>query len=269
MMYFEADPRSNVSVGGFGSCNTCCPESATGIPGEVNRWRIGYGDWLCGIHSGRGLFRADFSFLKITPNPVAPFPSVLPPTNVDYQFQIEANTSFSGTVSTSAVSPQSTPMTFALDPVNPPKTGIVAMNSDGTFIYIPQAGFIGVDTFTYVTSDGINTPVKNTVTFGVDVVVATPFSTPLPAGVINPSAPESSAQVYETPLPPNEGLIYVDPRIVKMRGFHLDFGVTVSPECLVGQVYRMTVASQAMDCDKAIYRHISSYDILISSCGLP
>lgn len=269
MLYFEASPRDN--FGGLrsrNSCNTCCTEYVEAIPGETNKVIISYADWLSSVR-GRGLFGVDFSFLKLTPNPPAPFPSVLPPTNTDYQFQIEANTSFANNVNANAVSPQSTSLTFALDPVNPPQTGTVAMNPDGTFIYMPQAGFTGIDWFAFTTSDGVNLPIKNIVTFGIDTVITVHFQTPLPPGVINPSAPEASAQVYETPLPPSQGLIFVPPQMVKIFGFNLEFALTVSPECLIGQVYRLTVAVEALECDKQVFRHISSYDIRISNCGLP
>lgn len=267
MIFFEADARDNYPAAR--NCQSCCTEVATSIPGESNGWVISYANWMCGIAGGRGLFDAVFSFEKITPDPAPPFPSVLPPTNTDYQFQIEANTSFSGTVSTNAVSPQSTPLTFSLDPINPPSHGGLAMNSNGTFIYVPNAGYTGLDTFGFQTTDGINTPVENIVIFGVDTVIVSHFSGSLPPGVINPSAPEDTAQVYATPVPPNQGLIFVDPTTVKMRGSHLEFPLQCSPETLLNQIYRLTIAVRAMDCNKLVYRHISSYDIRISSCGLP
>lgn len=269
MLYFEANPRDNFNGRVARTCNTCCAEFVEAIPGETNKVVISYGDWLNGIRASRGLFDAVFSWVKLTPDPAAPFPSMLPPTNTDYQFQIEANMSFSNTVSTNASSPQSSPLTFMLDPVNPPTTGTVAMNSNGSFIYMPQAGFTGVDQFGFFTTDGVNAPVENIVQVGVDVVIASHFEGSLPPGVINPNAPEASAQVYETPLPPSQGLIFVPPNMVKLMGFSLEFALTVSPECLVGQVYRLTVAVQALECDRQTFRHISSYDIRISSCGLP
>lgn len=266
--YFEADARDGYSKNTGNACNTCCEEYAESVPGETNQWRINYSDWLAGIR-GRGLFAANFSFEKLTPDPVAPFPSTLPPTNIDYNFQIEQNTSYSGTVSTSAHSPQSTPLTFAVDPVNPPSHGVVAMNSNGTFIYMPNSGYTGIDTFGYVTLDGINLPVENVVTLGVDVLVASPFEGSLPPGVVDASSPENTQQVYETNLPPGQGLIFVPPASIRMRGFALTFALECSPETLINQIYRMTIAVSALECNRQTFRHISSYDIRISSCGLP
>lgn len=266
MIFFEADARDNFPNGAR-DCNSCCAEYASAIPGETNKWRISYARWLAPIR-GRGLCApTDISWLKLTPNPVAPFPTVLPPINTDYSAQIGANTAYTGTVVTNAASPQSSPLSYALDGVNPPSNGVVAMNSNGTFIYAPTAGFTGVDQFGFTTSDGINSPVENIFVLGVDTIIASHFSPTLPPGVENLSGAESSLQVYETPLPPNQGLIYVDPTKVYIRGYYLEFGVTVSPECLIGQLYRMTIAVQAMECDGNFLRHISTYDVLITKCG--
>lgn len=267
MIFFEASARDNYPQAG--NCNSCCAELATAVPGESNPWRISYADWMASISGGRGLFDTVFSFEKLTPDPSPPYPATLPPINTDYQFQIESNTSYSGTIATNASSPQSSPLTFALDPVNPPSHGAVAMNSNGTFIYVPVAGYLGIDQFAFTTTDGINVPIENIVVFGVDAVITDHFSGSLPPGVINPSSPEEAAQVYETPLPPSQGLLFVDPQTVRMRGFHLEFPLQCSPECLINQIYRMTIAVQSIDCNKMRYRHISSYDIRISSCGLP
>lgn len=39
--------------------------------------------------------------------------------------------------------------------VDPPANGTVLLNPNGSFVYVPNAGFFGVDTFTYVPSDGV------------------------------------------------------------------------------------------------------------------
>jgi hypothetical protein len=267
MIFFEADARDNFP-NGSNDCNSCCSEYASAVPGETNKWRISYAKWLAPIR-GRGLVAPIvFSWQKMTPNPPAPFPLVLPPTNTDYSAQIGANTAYSGTVATNGVSPQSTALTFALDPVNPPSNGVLAMNTNGTFIYVPDAGYTGVDTFGFTTSDGVNAPIENIFTLGVDTIIASHFVDTLPPGVINLTGGESALQVYETPLPPNQGSIYVDPTKVHIRGWHVEFVVTVSPETLIGQIYRMTIAAQAMECEGSFLRHISSYDILTTKCGV-
>ena len=46
------------------------------------------------------------------------------------------------------------PLTAVLD--SGPSHGTLVLNADGSFNYIPAAGFIGVDTFTYHANDGMD-----------------------------------------------------------------------------------------------------------------
>ena len=269
MIRFEADSRDNYPYalsGAVNSCGVCCSANAQAIPGETNRWCIEYGMWMAGIPGSRFNLPIVFSFEKLTDNP-PPSGSVLPPTNTDYTAQIAANTAYNGTVSTNAVSPGSQSLTYAIDPINLAQHGFVAMNADGTFVYNPEAGFTGVDKFYFVTMDGINSPVKNSFTLGVDAVITSHFSAPLPDGVINLTGGESSFQVYETNLPPNDGLLYVPPKSVLARRSYLEFALACDPEALIGQVYRMTIKAEVADCNRQTYSHISTYDIEISQCG--
>ena len=52
-----------------------------------------------------------------------------------------------------------------------PSHGSLTLNSDGSFIYTPNAGFAGTDTFTYTASDGLLSTVPATVTITVNNVV--------------------------------------------------------------------------------------------------
>ena len=47
-------------------------------------------------------------------------------------------------------------------------TGILILNEDGTFTYIPAEGFAGVDSFTYLATDGFNNTSETTVTITVN-----------------------------------------------------------------------------------------------------
>lgn len=240
MYFFQVDARDNFS-GSLRTCNFCCADKAAAIPGEMNAWRIDYSPWVSGIQ-GRGLSQPiGFSISKLTTNPPPPFPSDLPPTNTDYTVATPINTTFSGgDVSTNAISPGSHTLTFYADPVNLPRNGVVAMNSDGSYIYVPNTGYSGLDQFGFFTSDGINPPVENIVTVKI------------------PST---------TNIPPNLGLLYVDPTSVRIHNPFLDFKVVASEQALVDQVYRLTVSAIALDCDIGQYRHISTYDIAITKCG--
>ena len=46
------------------------------------------------------------------------------------------------------------PLTAQLD--SSPSNGAVVLNADGSFTYTPDAGFLGVDTFTYSAYDGLH-----------------------------------------------------------------------------------------------------------------
>ena len=50
--------------------------------------------------------------------------------------------------------------------VQPPQSGTLQLNSDGSFTYLPNGGFVGTDTFTYRASDGtlLSTPATVTIT---------------------------------------------------------------------------------------------------------
>jgi PKD repeat protein/serine/threonine protein phosphatase PrpC len=72
--------------------------------------------------------------------------------------------------------------------VNPPTSGTLLLNADGSFTYTPNANFNGLDTFTYHASDGIANSNPATVTIPVaavndppvanDDVYGTAFNTP-------------------------------------------------------------------------------------------
>jgi hypothetical protein len=49
---------------------------------------------------------------------------------------------------------ESNPLSAVL--VAGPQNGTLTFNSDGTFDYVPNTGFVGVDSFTYAVSDGVN-----------------------------------------------------------------------------------------------------------------
>ena len=55
-----------------------------------------------------------------------------------------------------------------------PAHGTLTLNPDGSFTYVPDANFNGVDTFTYQASDGTatSTPVTVTLNVGDDVTLA-------------------------------------------------------------------------------------------------
>ena len=57
--------------------------------------------------------------------------------------------------------------TLTAGSASPPSHGTLTLNGDGSFSYTPEAGFGGIDTFTYVVSDGVGGTASGTVTLNV------------------------------------------------------------------------------------------------------
>ncbi len=57
--------------------------------------------------------------------------------------------------------------------VDPPTRGLLTFRADGSFVYEPELGFIGTDSFRYMASDGTDTGSPTTVTVHVEVNVST------------------------------------------------------------------------------------------------
>ncbi|WP_161625847.1 Ig-like domain-containing protein, partial [Singulisphaera acidiphila] len=64
------------------------------------------------------------------------------------------------------LSPLGTPLTATV--VGLPTHGTLTLNSNGSFTYVPTAGFIGTDTFTYRAFDG--TTLSNIATVTITVL---------------------------------------------------------------------------------------------------
>ena len=63
--------------------------------------------------------------------------------------------------------------TLEAESFSTPAHGTLAVTTDGSFVYTPNAGFVGDDTFTYTDSDGV-APASATVT--IDVVDSPPVA---------------------------------------------------------------------------------------------
>ena len=83
-----------------------------------------------------------------------------------------------------------------------PTNGLLTLNSDGSFDYTPNAGFVGSDSFTYVANDGVDDSNVATVTINVtnqapvanDDAASTPFETAVDIDVLaNDNDPDGDA----------------------------------------------------------------------------
>lgn len=97
--------------------------------------------------------------------------SATPPHAADNPFYTHVNTTLSvpapGALSNATdVDPDRVPLLTALL-VSKPSHGTVTLNSDGSFVYTPAAGFVGQDSFQYQANDGFTTSNTATVTLTV------------------------------------------------------------------------------------------------------
>lgn len=66
------------------------------------------------------------------------------------------------------------PLTAIL--IGNPSNGTLTFNSDGSFVYTPNAGFTGTDTFTYQASNGVSRSLVATVTITVNATNQPPVA---------------------------------------------------------------------------------------------
>ncbi|SEC55765.1 hypothetical protein SAMN04489761_3319 [Tenacibaculum sp. MAR_2009_124] len=79
-----------------------------------------------------------------------------------------------GNVASNDFDPDGDPLTVNTTPVNNVSNGVLTLNANGSFIYVPNAGFIGADTFTYQICDNASpTPLCDTAIVNIIVTPAT------------------------------------------------------------------------------------------------
>ncbi len=93
------------------------------------------------------------------------------PIAVDDVFNTNEDTALNADVSNNDLDPDGNVLVFTL--VSTTSNGTLVLNSDGTFTYVPDPGFIGTDTFTYQACDG-NTCDEAVVTINVTELFTTP-----------------------------------------------------------------------------------------------
>ena len=87
-------------------------------------------------------------------------------------------------------------LTAALD--SPPANGTVIINPNGSFVYTPNDGFSGIDSFTYVASDGSDT--SGPITVIVEIISAAPAPT---MTTTTPAADADTEEVEEVIIVPS------------------------------------------------------------------
>lgn len=86
-------------------------------------------------------------------------------SDVSFDLRLSATIELVAGVLANDTEPDGQTMTAVLQ--TPPGNGTLDLHPDGTFSYAPNAGFVGVDTFTYHASDGVQFSSPTTVTISV------------------------------------------------------------------------------------------------------
>lgn len=137
-----------------------------------------------------------------------------PPVTEDQVISTSPNTQVSGQIIAS--DPDGDPLIYLLG--SSPTSGTTQLNPDGSFTYTPNAGFAGTDSFTVWVSDGNGGTAVSTVTINIpvlppivnDVTFTTFAGNPISA-VLTAVDPEGSVVTFTLSIPPEQGLVTVNP----------------------------------------------------------
>ncbi|QIW87643.1 putative structural protein [Agrobacterium phage OLIVR4] len=231
MYFFSVDPRNGTSKSGD-VCGSCCCESISARPGEVNSVLVSYAAWAAPI-GGHGL--TNKTVFDIEPVSVSD-----PLVNNGFGRTV-INTVFNGDLSTLFPNPEGEPVEYEILDLYPPAKGVATLGANGQFTYTPTPLFTGIDRFWFSINGNVG-----------EFVIA-----------IDPSAEQPIAQPPFTPAVS----VPVTGRKVNPTAYTMNFVLKVSPAAKSGDVYRLTVRQVAIDCDGSEFVHISCYDISIGSCG--
>jgi Bacterial Ig domain len=103
--------------------------------------------------------------------------------------------------------PQGSPLTLDPTPATQPTDGTVTLSStDGTFVYVPNNGFTGTDTFAYTVSNGYGATATAQVTITISASTGVPTSVVAVANSKNSSPPY---QVTTSSFTPTAGALYL------------------------------------------------------------
>jgi hypothetical protein len=239
MLNFTADPRDGYKYSA--GCNTCCCETIHMKPGETNLLRIHYAGWVIPL-MGRGLTANTwFELTKIAPPDSGSDGNTAPVITGPARYNTLANTLLDDTLTTFVDNLGPETLTFKLLGMYGPNHGEMVVEANGDFTYTPINGYNGLDTFYYQVSDGFNVRVG----FGtVGVGTGQTLDTVVPDKVSVARGRKTVDNVYHTMSVP----------------------ITVDPTALPGDIYRLNVRQEAVDCDGNPFYHISCYDVIVGKC---
>lgn len=230
-MYFMLDEKST------DACNSCCCQTVTGQPGEIDRWTLDLANWAVPI-GGKGISEivANVELLH------APTPSAPQASNgaVTSPFNTPTSIDLTQFVADAGDAPK-----FRIIPFYGPKHGKIVIDpATGIVVYTPTNGWAGYDHFYFEVADGAKKSVAQ-------VIVGTQ-----PQVGNLPTQPQFTPHVQ---VP--------DERIDLMRqAFVANVAVIISPAAVIGEIYRITIKVTTLDCDCNPFVNLSCYDLRIGKC---
>ncbi|MEW4239255.1 Ig-like domain-containing protein [Priestia megaterium] len=139
-----------------------------------------------------------------------------PPTVPNYTFTTQEDSPVEGAVV--GADPDGNPLIYALN--TPPANGTVVVNTNGTFIYRPNANFNGTDQFTVLVSDRQGGTAISTVTINVLPVNDNPITGDLNfainedtilTGQVTATDPDGNPLTFSLQNPPVQGTVNLNP----------------------------------------------------------
>lgn len=245
MYYFQANARDGGLSGG---CDSCCCTPMSAKQGETNLIQIDYAPWSVPI-GGRGLTCGTAFQVEKVKSCDVPVSGNQRPVAQPYYGLTDFNTNLVATVSSLVTDAESDALTFKHLPLYGPSHGTLVMSSDGSFVYTPGINFSGYDHFYYSVSDGKGRDVIQEGVIGVHP------ADPLPALAM----PTASRLTEIVKVESQSANVLVNHHLLR-------FPISVAPNAVLGDVYRMTVRQRASDCEGFCYSHEMCFDLLISKC---
>jgi hypothetical protein len=219
------------------SCQVCCCEQVTLKPGTTSRLTINYAPWAVPI--GRLHCEPQFALEPMAACGTSPgAPVKIGGANV--AFNTPLNTPLESDLKTMIEDPDGGSLTFKLIPFNGPTHGVVDIQSDGMFKYVPEGGYNGPERFFVSVTDKTDKTASFEVLIGVGST--------------------SSANMKETPH------VSVEAFTVNYAHYFITVAVKVTPNADPCEVWRLTAHMRAIDCNCICYDHQDCFDIRMSKC---
>jgi hypothetical protein len=152
-----------------------------------------------------GFLDSNVAYVSIEVEPPPATRSSAPTAEAAF-FATSAGQELDGSLQEDAFDPARLGLTFSLS--SSAANGTAAVHTDGTFSYMPGAGFVGLDHFTYVVSDGVQPSVPATVTIAVRDHTPAPAPAPLAlnASFTTPVGQSLTASLADDAVDPTGGV---------------------------------------------------------------